>query len=73
MLYKPRIMKSRSKLKKIFMLRLTIDDASALDGAAARFDLNPSEIARRAIRVGLKEFRKIDIPGARPDREGRDD
>ena len=45
-------------------LRLKKADRDELEKVAGRLKLDESEIARRALRLGLRLFRDVNIPGS---------
>lgn len=59
-------MKTQKKqFNKAVLLRLSLEDAKALEQTAERLNLRVSEIARRAIRVGVRSLNEVNLPGAR--------
>jgi metal-responsive CopG/Arc/MetJ family transcriptional regulator len=45
-------------------IRLPVVDLRALDDISERLDLQRSEIMRRAVREGIKAFRRAMLPGS---------
>jgi metal-responsive CopG/Arc/MetJ family transcriptional regulator len=51
-------------------VRLPRNVIETLDGVCQRLDLERSEVARRALREGLKTFRDAKLPGVEVQRHG---
>ena len=54
----------RGKLNASFNLRLPVADAEKLEAVARRLYLERTEVARRALKEGLKLFADARLPGA---------
>jgi hypothetical protein len=52
-----------TQIEHVLAFRVTPDDLTDLDRVCAKLDLQRSEIARRALREGLKLFRDVSLPG----------
>jgi hypothetical protein len=52
------------KFPKNLVVRTTQADDDSLHELASRFDLPLSQVARRALRVGIKFLDEIDFPGS---------
>jgi len=48
---------------KYIAIRVSVDDETALTKVAAQLSLRPSEVSRRALRVGLKILQDSRLPG----------
>jgi len=57
-------MHTARKFEKILIVRYGGQDEDGLRLLADRFDLPFSEVARRALRVGIKFFNEVDFPGS---------
>ena len=64
-------MQAKAKLfPKAIFVRVSVDDATAIERAARRLNLRIAEVVRRSIRTGLSELDRIDLPGARLENSG---
>ncbi len=48
---------------KYIAIRVSVDDETALTTVARQLSLRPSEVSRRALRVGLKILQDSRLPG----------
>lgn len=59
------------KFPRTLVIRFTEKDEDDLRALATRFDLGFSETARRALRVGTKFLREVNLPGSREEKSMR--